>query len=93
MKCISNTYNIYLTDHNTLLFYDTMKNGELDKPVLSVEITEGNKIILEMVEDLAQYSPEENYRHLSDWRSERVKTNLPGVIMAIIEIMTGEKGV
>ncbi|MCI9616997.1 MAG: hypothetical protein HFG31_03220 [Eubacterium sp.] len=93
MKCISDKYNIYLTDDNTLLFYDTMKNGELDKPVLSVEITEGNKIILEMVEDLAQYSPEENYRYLSDWRDERVKTNLPGVIMTIIERMTGKKGV
>ncbi len=59
MKCISDIYNIYLTEDKTLLFYNTLRNGELNKPVIEVKDISGNSELLELVETLAKYPQDE----------------------------------
>lgn len=58
MECISSKYNIYLTENNTLLFYDTLPNGELDKAKITIKNI--NEEILELVTVLSKNTSDEN---------------------------------
>lgn len=79
MKCISDTYNIYLTENNTLLFYDTMKNGELDK--VNVEIKNAPKILIELAELMAEKTQDEIYKIVCEWQEKS------GTMPDIVKVM------
>lgn len=68
MKQISDTYNIYLTEDNTLLFYDTLPNGELDK--VNVEIINAPKILVELAEVMAEKTQDEIYKIVCEWQEK-----------------------
>lgn len=83
MKCISDTYNIYLTEDNTLLFYDTMKNGELDK--VNVEIKNAPQILIELAELMAQKTQDEILNIVYDW--EEKSGTVPDIVKAMLNQM------
>lgn len=83
MKCISDTYNIYLTEDNTLLFYDTMKNGELDKPNLVIKEAWAPLIILAGA--MAEKPQDEILDTVCKWQEKN--GTIPDIVKAMLYCM------
>lgn len=80
MKCISDTYNIYLTDDNTLLFYDTFKNGELDKP--NVVIKGAWEPFILLAEKMSEKTQQEIFDIACEWTEKN--GSVPDVVKAML---------
>lgn len=80
MKCISDKYNIYLTDDNTLLFYDTLEGGGLDNP--RVEIENAADVLIDIAEIMVEKTQDEIFEIVCEWYEKNEA--LPDVLKTML---------
>lgn len=83
MECLSDTYNIYLTDDNTLLFYDTLQKGERDK--VNIEVKNAPNILIELAGLMAEKTQNEIYKIVCEWQEKN--GTIPDIVKAMLHHM------